>query len=72
MSAWSLFVESSKLPYQEREACHGGEGPWLFRNLLKSSMDELPQDKRPRFLKMIHDDVLKPGSSFGKHRHSLE
>ena len=47
------------------EPCHGGSGPWYFKDLLAGLTDK-------GVIQYIHDDILPPGSSFGCHAHGAQ
>jgi oxalate decarboxylase/phosphoglucose isomerase-like protein (cupin superfamily) len=58
----TAFINNQGNAYGEHKNCHGGEGPFLFRDLMNGASDRL-------FVKCVHDDVIRPGSSFGYHAH---
>lgn len=43
--------------------CHGGKGPWYFKDLLSGISEK-------NIIRYIHDDILPPGSEFGIHEHT--
>ena len=65
MSGKTTVLINNQREYATYEKCHGGEGPFLFKDLL-GALDE------KRFIKYIHDDVIPPGSTFGNHQHPCD
>jgi len=59
----TLFVNNQDNVYREYEKCHGGEGRFLFRDLIEGVGAK-------RSVEYIHDDIIPPGSTFGLHTHN--
>ena len=56
------YLKEQKHVYHE-EPCHGGKGPWYFKNMLEGISER-------NIIQYIHDDILPPGSEFGVHTHT--
>ena len=61
----TLFADNQGDSYKRGEACHGGKGPFLCKDVLGKIKDK-------QFIKYFHDDILPPGSSFGDHPHKSD
>ena len=59
----TLFVNNQNDQYRKCEACHGGSGPFLLK-------DVIGKVKEKQFIKYLHDDIIPPGSTFGDHAHN--
>jgi len=59
------FANNQDRSYRKCEGCHGGEGPFLFKDVVEKIQEKL-------LVKYLHDDVIAPGSSFGDHAHKGE
>jgi hypothetical protein len=58
----TAFINNQNNKYSECEKCHGGVGKLLLRDLTNGLSNRLQ-------LKFMHDDILKPGTTFGMHCH---
>ncbi len=61
----TLFVNNKNDSYRKCEACHGGEGSFLIKDVIGRVLEK-------QFIKYLHDDVILPGSSFGDHEHKSD
>lgn len=59
----TLFVNNQDDTYLKYDACHGGEGPFLLKDVIGKVKDK-------QYIKYLHDDILPPGSAFGDHAHT--
>lgn len=63
--ATSDFLSHHGIPRVTWEKCHGGEGPYFALDLLKGA-------NQTGMLRMFHDNVIPPGTTFGFHTHGGE
>lgn len=56
------LIPGGELEYHA-EPCHGGVGPWYFRDLIAGA------EKETFGMRFIHRDKLPAGSAFGVHFH---
>ena len=61
----TMFVNNKDNQYRKSEGCHGGAGPFLFKDVISAVKEKL-------LIKYLHDDVIPPGSSFGDHPHKSD
>ncbi len=61
----TAFVRNQGQEYEKCRNCHGGEGPFLLKNVIGSVAEK-------QFITFIHDDVIPPGSTFGYHQHASD
>jgi len=64
MAKTTELVRRSEMPRRGLDRCHDGEGTLDFTEVYSARRSGMPTSVR-----FVHDDVLPPGVSIGRHRH---